>query len=171
MKNIILVIFISTFIQSCATTYQKSGFTGGYSETQLDVNVFKISFRGNGYTDRERVTDFTLLRSAELALKNGYQYFAIIDSNNYTSHSSRTTPIRYSTTGSTYGSTVTTTIGGKTYHTSRPSSSNTIVCFKEKPEKTFSYNANFIRKSITEKYGIKKEAKDKKVIIKNVESH
>jgi hypothetical protein len=171
MKNIILVIFISTFIQSCATTYQKSGFTGGYSETQLDVNLFKVSFIGNGYTGRERVTDFTLLRSAELALKNGYQYFAIIDSNNYTSRSSRTTPISFHTTGSAYGGTVTTTTGGKTYHTSKPSSSNTIICFKKKPEKTFSYSANFIRKSITEKYGIKKEVKDKKEIIKNVENH
>jgi hypothetical protein len=31
-----------------------------------------------------------------------------------------------------------------------------MVCFKEKPESTFSYNANFIYKSITEKYDIKK---------------
>jgi uncharacterized protein YceK len=88
MKNIILIVFVSIFIQGCATTYQKSGFSGGYSETQLDTNIFKVSFRRNSYTGGERVADFTLLRSAELALKNGYQYFAIIDSNSYTSRSS-----------------------------------------------------------------------------------
>jgi hypothetical protein len=143
MKNIILVIFISTLIQSCATNYQKSGFNGGYSETQLDVNSFKVTFEGNDYTSRERVADFNLLRSAEVTLKNGYQYFAIVNSNNYTS--------------SSYA-----VIGISTFHTSEPGSSNTIICFKKKPEKTFSYSANFIRKSITEKYGIKKEAKNKK---------
>jgi hypothetical protein len=144
--------------QGCATTYQKSGFGGGYSETQLDINVFKVSFRGNRHTDKERVADFTLLRSAELALKNGYQYFAIINSNSHASHSSHTTPITSHTTGSAYdsGGYLTTTTGGQTYHTSKPSSSNTMVCFKEKPESTFSYNANFIYKSITEKYDIKK---------------
>ena len=170
MKNIILIIFVLIFAQSCATTYQKSGFSGGYSETQLDTNVFKVSFRGNSYTGRERVADFTLLRSAELALKNDYQYFAIIDYNSYTSRSSHTTPVTSYTTGSAYGSggytydgAVTTTTGGQTYHTSKPSSSNTIVCFKEKPESTFSYNANFIYKSITEKYDIKKKPKKKEI--------
>lgn len=162
MKNIILIVFVSIFIQGCATTYQKSGFSGGYSETQLDTNIFKVSFRRNSYTGGERVADFTLLRSAELALKNGYQYFAIIDSNSYTSRSSYTIPIT-SYTNYTNGSAVTTTTGGQTYYTSRPSSSNTIVCFKEKPESTFSYNANFIYKSITEKYDIKKKPKKEEI--------
>ena len=170
MKNIILIIFVSIFAQGCATTYQKSGFSGGYSEIQLDTNVFKISLKGNGHTYKERVTDFTLLRSAELTLKNGYQYFTIIDFNSHTSRSSYTTPITSYTTGSVYdsggyayGNIVTTTTGGQTYHTSKPSLSNTIVCFKEKPESTFSYNANFIYKSITEKYNIKKKPKKKEI--------
>jgi hypothetical protein len=63
-------------IQACATGYKSDGFVGGYSETQLDENVFKVAFRGNGYTRQDRAADFTLLRSAELALKSGYSYFA-----------------------------------------------------------------------------------------------
>ena len=153
MKRIIPIILILA-LQGCATTYQKSGFSGGYSETQLDENVFTVSFRGNEYTGRERVADFTLLRSAELTLENGYKYFAVIDANSYTSNSTYTTPATSYTTGAT-----TTTYGGQTYNISKPSSSNTIVCFKEKPDSVFTYNAEFIYKNIRQKYDIKNPAK------------
>lgn len=155
------IILIMLCLQACATSYQSNGFSGGYSETQLDENVFKVSFRGNGYTRRDRVADFTLLRSAELALKNGYNYFVVIDSGSYTTTSTHTTPITtnttanaYGTGNNAYGNATSTTTGGQTYNISKPSSSNTIVCFEEKPESSFSYNAKFIYKSITEKYGI-----------------
>lgn len=161
MKKLIAITFATLILQGCATSYQKTGFTGGYSETQLDENVFNVSFRGNGYTGRERVADFTLLRSAELTLEHGFQYFAIIDANKYTSNSTYTTPTTSHTTGSAYGSgnyaygsATTTTTGGQTYNISKPGSSNTIVCFKEKPETVFTYNANFIYKNIRQKYGI-----------------
>ncbi|MCK5271480.1 MAG: hypothetical protein KAJ52_02845 [Sedimentisphaerales bacterium] len=166
MKNLFIISLVAIFIQGCATAYQRSGFTGGYSETQLDENVFKVSFRGNGYTGRERVSDFTLLRSAELALENGYKYFVIIDANSYTSNSTYTTPTTSRTTGSAYGygnyaygSATTTTTGGQTYNISKPSSLNTIVCFKEKPNTGFSYDAKFIYESITQKYSIEKTPK------------
>lgn len=166
MKNIIIVAIAALLLQACATSYQKSGFSGGYSETQLDENVFNVSFRGNGYTRRERVADFTLLRSAELTLDNGFQYFAIIDANSYTSNSTYTTPTTSYTTGSAYGSgnyaygsATTRTTGGQTYNISKPSSSNTIVCFKEKPESVFTYNAKFIYKNIRQKYDIKDAVK------------
>ena len=46
MKNLIIISIVALFIQGCTTAYQRSGFSGGYSETQLDENVFKVSFRG-----------------------------------------------------------------------------------------------------------------------------
>jgi hypothetical protein len=151
-------------IQACATGYKSDGFVGGYSETQLDENVFKVAFRGNGYTRQDRAADFTLLRSAELALKSGYSYFVVIDSESYTTTSTRTTPTITNTTASAYsagnqayGSATSTATGGQTYNISKPSESNTIICFKEKPKSGFSYNANFIFKSLTEKYGIGKQ--------------
>ncbi|MCW8933437.1 MAG: hypothetical protein OQK98_01815 [Gammaproteobacteria bacterium] len=164
--NKIVFIIIAVLLQGCATSYQKTGFSGGYSETQLDENVFKVSFRGNGYTGRERVADFTLLRSSELTLKNGYKYFAVIDANSYTSNSIYTTPTTSYTTGNVYsngnqayGSATTNTYGGQTYNISKPSSSNTIVLFKEKPSNVFVYNAKFIYKNIRQKHGIKDEKK------------
>lgn len=163
MRDLFAFVAIVLFLQGCATAYQKTGFSGGYSETQLDENVFRVSFSGNGYTGSERAADFTLLRSAELTLDNDFHYFAIIDANSKTSRSTHTTPTTSYTTGSAYGSgnyaygsATTTTTGGQTYNISKPSASNTIVLFKEKPETGFTYNAKFIYKNITEKYGIKK---------------
>jgi len=167
MKKLIAITFAALILQGCATSYQKIGFLtgGGYSEIQLDENVFNVSFRGNGYTSRERVADFTLLRSAELTLEHGFQYFAIIDANSYTSNSTYTMPTTSHTTGIAYGSgnyaygsATTTTTGGQTYNISKPRSSNTIVCFKEKPKTVFTYNANFIYKNIRQKYGITEAA-------------
>ena len=35
-------------LAGCATAYQPEGLTGGFDETQLDRNVFRVSFKGNG---------------------------------------------------------------------------------------------------------------------------
>ncbi|MCJ7483112.1 MAG: hypothetical protein MUO31_09120 [Thermodesulfovibrionales bacterium] len=164
MKRLVIILFTVILIQGCATTYRSSGLMGGYKDVQLDENVFKITFHGNGYTSFERAADFTLMRCAELALNNGYSFFAIIDADSYTSNSTYTTPITTNTTGSAVkigdyviGSAQSITTGGQTYHTSKPSRTNTIICFKEKPTSGFSYNAKFIFKAISQKYKLFKK--------------
>lgn len=151
MKRMFFLTLVVAFLQACsATPYQKQKdiYSGGYTETQLDENVFRVSFGGNGYTGADRVADFTLLRSADLALQHGYSYFVVIDANSYSNYSAITMP------STSYGNGTPTT-GSQTYLVSRPSSTNTIVCFKEKPKNVFSYNAKFIYKNINEKYDIK----------------
>lgn len=162
MKTILLTALLMSLAIGCATAYKKNGFMGGYSETKLDENIWVVSFRGNGYTKAERATDFALLRCAELALQNDYEYFTVVEANSDIEQSSYTTPTRETTTGSaytvggyTYGSSTTTTTGGQTYIIAKPSASNTIVCFKEKPEETFTYNAKFVFESIKDKYNLK----------------
>lgn len=162
MRLSYLVVLLGLLVTGCVTPYQPNGFMGGFTETQLDENVFRVSFRGNANTGKERVDDFTLLRSAELSLKNGFSYFAIIDEKDYTSRTSYTEASTSTTTGSAYGSgnrlnidATTRTTGGGTYEVVKPGSSNTIVCFKEKPANLFTYNATIAYKSLVEKYGIK----------------
>lgn len=150
-------------LAGCATAYQAQGLTGGFTETQLDRNVFKVTFKGNGYTASERAADFALLRSAELTLQNGYTHFAIVDGRQSASYGVMTTPTSSYTTGSVtaigntaYGSARTTTTGGQSFIVAMPSSTNTIVCFNGKPENgMFVYDAQFLFDSLTSKYGIK----------------
>lgn len=154
-------------ISGCATPYQNNAFAGGYSETQLDKNVYKVSFKGNGYTSKERASDFALLRSAEIALDNGYKYFAIVNKDSYTKEGAYTTPKTSTTTANAYsygntvqGTATTTTSGGQTYHISKPRRTNTIVLFKDEPD-GFSYNAEFIYRKIREKYNINNQKESK----------
>jgi hypothetical protein len=158
-------------LASCSTAYEPVGFRSrGYSTTQLDENVFQVTFRGNGYTRQERASDFALLRSAEVALEHGYPFFVIVDGQRYTEQSAWTSPSTSITnlnatthgtlstfgnigtySGNTCGTATTTTYGGQTFLIRRPTASNTILCFKERPE-GFVYNAAFIVKSMKEKY-------------------
>ncbi|HAS6480855.1 TPA: hypothetical protein GRR64_25395 [Vibrio parahaemolyticus] len=161
IKNFLVGATILLSLGGCATAYQNQGFTGGYSETQLDENVFVVSFEGNGYTSKKRAAAFTMLRSAELTVSNGYEFFTIIDSDSYTTKSTYITPTTSHTTAnvSSFGNfatgTATTTFsGGQTYAISKPSNTNTIVMFKERPANVFTYNAKFIVKSLKAEYGI-----------------
>ncbi len=65
-------------LAGCATPYQKSGFSGGYSDVQLDSNTFNVEFRGNGYTRRQTVETYLLYRCAQLTAEAGYDYFVIV---------------------------------------------------------------------------------------------
>lgn len=159
--RIVATLAVVVLLSSCATTYQPQGFSGGFTETQLDTNVFRVSFRGNGYTSSDRAADFALMRSAELALKNGFTHFVIIDGRSGSSVSSFTTPVQSTTVGSAnvygntaYGRATTTTVGGQTFMVEKPSSTNTIYCMKGKPDGVFAYDAAFIARSISEKYGL-----------------
>lgn len=158
----------------CATSYQPKSLTGGFSETRLAENVYQVSFRGNAYTDMEKAADFTLLRSAEIALNSGYRYFAVVDAQSWQKQGVVTTPVQSTTTvsantfgsinhfgnfgtynGSTTGTLNTVTTGGDSYVISKPRTSNTIVLLKEQPvDGSFSFDAQFVTQSLKSKYGI-----------------
>jgi len=154
-----IFILVAT-LAGCATSYQPEGFSGGFSETQLDKNVFRVSFKGNGYTHQDRAEEMTLLRSAEVTLNAGFTHFAIVDSQSRTAYAAFTTPVQsnsYGTAtinGNTVNSNVrTTTSGGNTQIVGRPSTTNTIICFNGRPDNgVFVYDANFLYSSLSAKY-------------------
>ncbi len=153
MKAILLMAIVSIFLTGCVTPYQSSGWRGGYSHLQLDRNLFRVSFSGNGFTSMSRAIDFNLLRSAEITLRMGYKYFQIVKSYSGHSYSSYRTPARAQT--SFYGNSASTTItGGNTYYISKPSTSHIIICFKNRPKAGFSYNARLIYRTLKYRYGL-----------------
>jgi hypothetical protein len=77
--KLVLPATLALILASCATPYASSGFLGGYSDTVLAPDVYRISFQGNGYTSKERTQDFAMLRAAELTLSHGYRYFGLIN--------------------------------------------------------------------------------------------
>ncbi|NDY58395.1 hypothetical protein G3N56_16800 [Desulfovibrio sulfodismutans] len=158
----LLLSLLFLFLTGCATPYKSEGILGGFSETQLSENVFKVSFRGNEYTSMERAQDFVLFRCAELSRQNGYDYFVIVDEKSYNKISQYQTPAYSTTSGSVspFGNSLhysenTTFSGGQTITISCPNTTNTIHCFKNKPNTSGAiYDASLICKSIGSKYNI-----------------
>ena len=148
-------------LSSCSTRYQAEGlYDEGYEELQLAENMFRVNFRANKFTRKQNAIDFCLLRCAEITKKQGYKYFTIVDQRNDIENSSYTTPSSSVTTGSvnSYGgiNAYTTNYGGQTYNITKPSASNTILCYKEKPRQGIAYSTDFLIKSISDKYQITK---------------
>lgn len=143
MKTIIPALALLCSI-GCATPYQASGFAGGFTETQVAEDAFEVAFAGNGYSNRQRTVDFCLLRCAELASSHSFSYFIILGADQGTNTS-------YYSTGSVSGS----SYSGTTIPINKPSSRNTIKCFKEKPDvQGIVYEVDFVMGSIRGKYGI-----------------
>ncbi len=70
-------------LAACAappTPYQPavSEASYGYSSAPIDPTTWRISFKGNAATERTRVEDYVLYRSAELALEQGARGFVVL---------------------------------------------------------------------------------------------
>jgi len=151
-------IVLSLSFAGCATSYQAKGLFGGYSETQLGEDLFQVIFVGNGHTSEDRATDFGLLRSAELTLQYGYRFFVLLDSDK--DLEAYAVPTHLQTAGTAYGSGRVTFLNASTmdsYVASRPTATHLIRCYKEKPAvDAVVLEAEFVARSIMEKYGIVK---------------
>ena len=75
-----------------ATPYQPDvagqRVSGGYSEQRLGEGRYHVNFAGNTLTSRDRVDGYLLYRAAELTVRDGYDWFVIVD--RLTEHDVRT---------------------------------------------------------------------------------
>ncbi len=60
----------------------RSATSGGYASEQEDFNLFAVRYSGQTSVSREKASDFALLRAAELTLEHGFDYLAVIASQN-----------------------------------------------------------------------------------------
>ena len=80
-------IVLSLGLAACetATPYQPNipgqATSGGYSESRLEPDRWRVNFVGNTMTSRETVEGYLLYRAAELTLQNGDDWFAMVDRN------------------------------------------------------------------------------------------
>lgn len=87
-----IVSALSIALSGCATKYQEMGLTGGVSAAPITDDTFRISARGNGYTNQATVQDYVLLKAAETTVQSGRTHFVIVTGNDTTYQTSMTTP-------------------------------------------------------------------------------
>lgn len=111
MKYCTVLFFVCALVIQGCTPYGPSGVMGGYTDTVLGGGYYSVNFAGNGYTSAQRVSDLSLLRACELALRDGYAKYTILGSKGNISTDYAQTPGMATTTGSySYGSYSSTTI-------------------------------------------------------------
>lgn len=131
-------ILMAVLACGCESGYQPltDAYTGGYGEEQQAYNAYIVYFAGNAFTPEQRSEDFSLLRSAELTLANGFSYFVPLGSKTES-------PVSY---------------GGV-----RPASFRIIVCYRKEPthigDELKSYNAKQTFDQIVTRYKLEKDGK------------
>lgn len=79
--GLVLMFCLALLLAGCTpkpTPYQPVDKKGGYEETRLKENVYRVSFRGNRYTPETRMLDYIYLRCAELTRDAGYSHFLVL---------------------------------------------------------------------------------------------
>lgn len=84
MKRLALLAVVALSISACATAptrYQAAAGPDavGYSEYRIEPGRYRITFRGGPGAPPQQVTDYALLRAADLAIADGYDWFRIAD--------------------------------------------------------------------------------------------
>jgi hypothetical protein len=149
-------IVMALLLTACATPYQSKGLRGGFTDVQLNKNVFQIAFNGNGYTPPSDVQNMALLRASEVTLEHGFQYFVIVANSDVGTRGVIRTPMTAMTTTTGFGTPTlqsnTVATGGYAVPFHRPGMMTTISCLDKKPEGTFAYNAKSIYDSLSKQY-------------------
>ena len=78
-----LLAVAAAALSACATAVgtsyapaDKKGY--GYAETRIEADRYRVSFAGDGATPVAVVEDYALLRAAELAVENGYDWLRVV---------------------------------------------------------------------------------------------
>ena len=84
MKRLIVLALSAAMLTACAsspTVYapQAAQNGSGYTEYRLEAGRYRVTFQGNPGAPVNQIPDYALLRSAELALRDGYDWFRVAD--------------------------------------------------------------------------------------------
>jgi hypothetical protein len=137
----ILIFLLISVLSACATPPQPGNYHERISSTRLGTDSFIVSYSRT--SDDQQIIDLALLRSAEISLQNGFNYFIVINTD---------TSSAIDTDTSSAGTEFTLHNGLRLQH-ANPGATNTIVCFKHKPAGA-AYVALFVKASLRAKYGL-----------------
>ena len=142
----IFILLLMSLLGGCVTPPQPENYQTQINATRLGTDSFMVSSSHQGKD--EQIVDLALLRSAELALQNGFSYFIIVKTD-----SSGT----LSTTAESGDTAEYTRHNGLQLQHADPGTTNTIVCFKHRPAGS-AFVALLVKASLRAKYGLDQPA-------------
>lgn len=84
MKRLVVVAAAALSLAACATAptlYQPAAGPQavGYSEYRIEPGRYRVTFRGGPGAPPQQVMDYALVRAADLAISDGYDWFRVAD--------------------------------------------------------------------------------------------
>ncbi len=77
--SLIAALSLAACATAVGTDYRPADKKGyGYAEQRVEAGRYRVTFAGDGATPPALVEDFALLRAAELAKANGYDWFRVV---------------------------------------------------------------------------------------------
>ena len=79
------LLVAATALTACATAtpYQPNvrgqPVSGGFTDSRIEANRFRVTFAGNSLTSRETVERYLLYRAAELTVSEGNDWFVLVE--------------------------------------------------------------------------------------------
>jgi hypothetical protein len=77
IKKIVITAIMAISVSACQTANPYPDGPGFY-ETQVESNRYRITYVAPNGMPRQRAEDFLLLRAADTALQNGYDWFEVV---------------------------------------------------------------------------------------------
>lgn len=82
MKRVLLASLAALSLAACETPTRFQAAAGpgavGYSEMRIEPDRYRVIFQGGAGAPEAQVQDYALLRAADLALANGYDWFRVV---------------------------------------------------------------------------------------------
>jgi len=164
MKKMLYLVFV-VILAGCATgsSYHNSDnpWKLGYSDTQLNERVYRVSYAGYGIP-QSACDDLATLRAAEITKGKGYKYFRVLSENQSSHTQSLYIPGQTYTTGTVSGQGNRAKVNATSYSTGYVSTANypvstiTIEMLKDNDGASGTYDAEIIWNSLGEKHGVGK---------------
>ena len=84
MRRLAGLVLSIALLSGCATSptlyaAQAAPNGAGYSEFRLEPGRYRVTFHGGPGAPAQQVADYALLRAAELAVRDGYDWFRVSD--------------------------------------------------------------------------------------------
>ena len=80
LRRVLVVSVSALLLASCASLQQRSfSSLGQFEDFQLNDQLYRVRYVGNGYTSQSEAEQITLLQAARITLQNGFRYFAVVE--------------------------------------------------------------------------------------------
>ena len=150
MKRISFTLLV-ILLQSCATSYRDYSLNDktGFTESELDQNMFNVSFFGNQFTNIDKATDFAKLRASEICLSRNMNYGEISDiSSSFQKHGNNMGTFLMDGENEARPATQ----GPNGVYSHSPKVTVTVICNSDNSDNSF--DAKYLSLSLKNKYGI-----------------